>query len=233
MKAVRFVAALLALSLYAMAQTTQQPPVSGPQPASHAMEMHDHDTHEMHDHNTHEDEYPAALSYADLKKTADELEHVRQITAKYRDVSVARADGYIELGAEIKGMGIHFVRDMEPKAFDLERPPMLVYEKNADGYNLAGVVYLMKASEGPDGQPANNPFPKPLAIWHHHAHVCQLSATDHVTKLSEEECKRRGGHFNDSWMIHAWIWKDSPVGVFSPKNPLVALNGAEVEIHTK
>ena len=31
----------------------------------------------------------------------------------------------------------------------------------------------------------------------------------------------RGGKFTaeTQWMIHAWIWKDSPTGVFSPTHP--------------
>jgi hypothetical protein len=121
---------------------------------------------------------------------------------------------------------------MEPDAFELEKPPMLCYEKDPSspgGYSLVGVVYLLNSAEGPDGQPVNNPFPKPLAMWHHHAHVCMLSSTEHVNNLSEDVCRQRGGHFNDEWMLHAWIWKDSPRGVFSPLNPVVATSGTEVK----
>ena len=223
MKAFHVAITLLVLSLYAMAQ---QSSAASPHPASNTMEVHNHDHHD----DTHEDEYGAAVSYAELKKTVDELECVREVTAKYRDVKVAQADGYQERGVEMKGMGVHFVREMEPDAFHLEKPPMLVYEKDPSGpggYSLVGVVYLLKGAEGPDGQPVNNPFPKPLAMWHHHATVCMLSASEHVNNLSEDQCRQRGGHYNDEWMLHAWIWKDSPRGVFSPKNPLVAKSGTD------
>jgi hypothetical protein len=229
MKKLHVAITLFVFGCYAIAQTA---PAPNPQPASNTADVPHHDHHD----STHEDEYGAAISYADLKKTADDLERVREATAKYRDVNVAEADGYLPRGAEIKGMGVHFVREMEPDAFHLEKPPMLVYETDASrpgGYSLVAVVYLLKGAEGPDGQPVNNPFPKPLAIWHHHAHVCMLSKTEHVTKLSEDECQRRGGHFNDEWMLHAWVWKDSPRGVFSPQNPLVATSGADVEVHTQ
>jgi len=41
--------------------------------------------------------------------------------------------------------------------------------------------------------------------------------------LDEDQCKARGGNFTaeTQWMVHAWIWKDSPTGVFSPTNPTV------------
>lgn len=39
--------------------------------------------------------------------------------------------------------------------------------------------------------------------------------------LNESQCLAGGGHFTaeTQWMIHAWIWKDSPTGMFSPTNP--------------
>jgi hypothetical protein len=35
------------------------------------------------------------------------------------------------------------------------------------------------------------------------------------------DCQQQGGRFiaETDWMVHAWIWKDSPAGVFSPTNP--------------
>jgi hypothetical protein len=188
----------------------------------------------MHHHGAHGSEYPAAVSFVQLKDTVAQLERVRQVTAKYRDVRIAEADGYKGTGPEVKGMGVHFMRELEPNAFELTKPPMLCYEKDTSrpgGYALVGVVYLMESPEGSDGQPTNNPFPKPLAVWHNHPNVCALNnprnKLDHSNRLSEEECKAKGGHFLTEWMIHAWIWKDSPLGVFSPKNPLVAVKGQE------
>ena len=42
-------------------------------------------------------------------------------------------------------------------------------------------------------------------------------------KLNQEQCAAQGGQFTkeSQWMVHAWIWKDSPTGVFSPTNPMV------------
>ena len=67
------------LGLTAMAQTSP----AGKEQASSGTMM---------PHPSHTD--GAALTYAELKNTAAELEHARQATAKYQDVHVAEADGY-------------------------------------------------------------------------------------------------------------------------------------------
>jgi hypothetical protein len=221
-----------ALSVGAFFTIAQQTPSSGSNGAPVNEASKGDPMQGMHHRNTHEHEYPAAVSLKQLRDTVNELDRVRQVTAKYHDVNVAKADGYVGTGNEIKGMGIHYLREVESKHFDAEKPSMLVYEKDSTkpgGVNLVGVCYLLSSAEGPDGQPVDNPFPKPLAIWHKHERVCVLNnpknKLDHTIKLTEEECNARGGHFNDQWMIHAWIWKDSPLGVFSPSNPVVAVNG--------
>jgi len=32
------------------------------------------------------------------------------------------------------------------------------------------------------------------------------------------------------WLLHAWVWKNNPDGVFNPTNPLVHLIGSEAGI---
>jgi hypothetical protein len=225
MKTFHVAITLFVLCLYAMAQHA---PATDPHAASNAMEAHNHD---------HSNEPSgAAVSYSELKETAEQLERARQATAKYRDPQAAKADGYMEAGDEVKGMGVHFIREVEPDTFHLEKPPILVYEKKASapgGFSLVGVAYLLQEAEGPDGQPVNSPFPKPLAVWHKHKNVCVLPDPDHklnhTTKLTEEQCQQQGGHYSKEWMIHAWIWKDSPRGVFSPRNPVVATTATRTE----
>jgi hypothetical protein len=166
----------------------------------------------------------AALTYAELKNTADGLERARQATAKYQDVHAAEAEGYQMVGGDMPGMGIHYVLTMEPKRFDIEKPPILLYVKNSTQpgeYSLAGVGYFWNAPEGPDGQPLNSPFPKSLAVWHRHENICVLAHLENPHGLSESQCREQGGHFiaKTQWLVHAWIWKDNPTGVFSPENP--------------
>ena len=168
----------------------------------------------------------AALTYAELKNTAAALEQARQATAKYQDLHAAEADGYQMVGGDMPGMGIHYVLTMEPKRFDIEKPPILLYVKDSaqsGEYSLAGVGYFWNAPEGPDGQPLNSPFPKSLAVWHRHENICVLPHLENPHGLSESQCREQGGHFiaKTQWLVHAWIWKDNPTGVFSPENPAV------------
>lgn len=165
-----------------------------------------------------------AITYAELKKTVADLDRARQATAKYQDVHQAEADGYQPVGPDVGGMGVHFVRTLDPKDFDLEKPPILLYQKDAaapGGYSLAGVSYLWNAPEGPDGQPLNPPFPKSLARWHRHGNICVLPHIENPHGLTEEQCRAQGGQFvaQSQWLVHVWIWKENPSGVFSPENP--------------
>jgi hypothetical protein len=210
MKAIRRTIALFfVLGLTAMAQMS---PAGKEQASSGSMMPHPSHTN------------GAALTYAELNKTAAVLEQARQATAKYQDVHTAEADGYHMVGGDMPGMGIHYVLTMEPKRFDIEKPPILLYMKNSaqqGEYSLAGVGYFWDAPEGPDGQPLNSPFPKSLAVWHRHENICVLAHLENPHGLSESQCREQGGHFiaKTQWLVHAWIWKDNPTGVFSPENP--------------
>ena len=165
-----------------------------------------------------------AVSFAELEQTAQQLAAARQATEKYQDVRVAEAAGYRAIGPNVPGMGIHYVRLADRQHFSVTEPPILLYERDAaGGLRLIGVSYLLVAPTGTDGQPASPPFPKALASWHKHNNICVLPDNSTSVDLSESQCTGRGGHFTaeTSWMLHAWIWKDSPDGVFSPTNPLV------------
>ena len=202
-------ALFLALALAAMAQHA---PAGNQDQASGGMMPH----------QSHSAGVP--VTYADLKNTAAQLERARQATAKYQDVHVAEADGYHQIGPDFPGMGVHFVQTLEPKGFDIEKPPILIYEKTPDapgGYSLVGVVYLWNAAAGPDGQPLDPPFPKSLARWHRHTNLCMAPGIPNPHGLTESQCREQGGRFiaEAPWMVHAWIWKDSPSGVFSDGNP--------------
>jgi hypothetical protein len=213
MKAISRAATLvLALSLGAVAQHPQHAPAGMDQPSSG----------NVMSHPSHANGAP--ISYAELKNTVALLERARQATVKYQDVRTAEADGYQVVGPDIPGMGVHFVLTMEPNGFDIEKPPILLYVKDSaapGGYTLAGVSYLWKAPEGPDGQPLNPPFPKSLAPWHRHDNICLLPHLENPHGLTESQCREQGGHYigKSQWLVHAWIWKDNPAGVFSPDNP--------------
>ena len=167
-----------------------------------------------------------AISFAELEQTVHDLRAARQATEKYHDVRVAEAAGYRAIGPNVPGMGIHYFREANHRRFSITEPPILLYESDpaaAAGLRLIGVSYLLVAPGDADGQPANPPFPKALASWHKHNNVCVLPDGSASVELSEQQCTAQRGRFTaeTSWMVHAWIWKDSPMGVFSPTNPLV------------
>jgi hypothetical protein len=167
-----------------------------------------------------------AISFAELVQTAERLAAARRATEKYQDVRTAEAAGYHAIGPNVAGMGTHYVHADTHRQFSITEPPILLYERDTaapGGLRLVGVSYLLIAPSDPDGQPANPPFPKALASWHKHNNVCVLPDQSASVDLSGSQCTSRGGRFTaeTSWMVHAWIWKDSPAGVFSPTNPLV------------
>jgi len=170
----------------------------------------------------------AAVSFAALEETVEQLRRARAATAKYRDVRAAEADGYRAMGPYVAGQGFHYVKRQRglAAAVDIERPPILLYEKAPsapDGLQLVGISWLLDAPAGPDGQPATNPFPPALAVWHKHENICLLPPDGATVDLglTGPQCRERDGRFlaQTPWMMHAWIWKDSPAGVFSPLNP--------------
>ena len=176
----------------------------------------------MVSHTMHQNAAP--LTYEELQNTAAELERARKATEKYKDVKAAEADGYQAVGGEMPGMGLHYVLTMEPDHFDVEKPPILLYVKNTapqSGYTLGGVGYFWNGPEGADGQPANPPFPKSLAMWHRHENICAMPHLENPHGLTEAQCTEKGGHFvaKTQWLVHAWIWRDNPTGIFSAENP--------------
>jgi hypothetical protein len=191
----------------------------------------------MHMEMSHDQHMAATppVTFAELETTAAQLEKARRATEKYRDVQEAEADGYHAIGPDVPGMGIHYVhtghhsrpnRGPNALGIDVEHPDILLYEKDpasAGGFALVGVSYLLNAETDNDGQPKNPPFPKSLASWHRHSDLCVLPDRSVKSQLNAEQCQAQGGKFTalTQWMVHAWIWKDSPTGVFAPTNPTV------------
>jgi len=166
-----------------------------------------------------------AVTFADLQSTVQALKRAQRATEKYQDVRAAEADGYRVFGPYVPGMGFHYVNTQLSRAgFDAERPPILLYEKDDEavtGLRLVGVSYTLPARAGDHEQPVAAPFPSALASWHKHQNICLFADRSIRMKLTDVECRQQGGRFiaETDWMLHAWIWKDNPAGVFSPTNP--------------
>lgn len=133
-----------------------------------------------------------------LESVSDQLAAVRAATVGYKSVAAAEADGYVEfLGcfdSDEGGMGQHYV---DLGALDgtvqATHPEAMVYEVRGHSLELVAVEYIVPS---PFVDPASPPV------------------------LFGQEF-----HLNaalDVWVLHAWVWKANPSGVFADWNPRVA-----------
>jgi hypothetical protein len=123
--------------------------------------------------------------------------------ARYQDVSVAEDAGYESsidtLGCfqnpERGGMGVHYInQDLMDAAIDVTRPEALVYELDVSG-QIAGLVaheYIVPI----DAWTSKTP-PRLFGVKFHEHPTLPL------------------------WVLHAWLWKSNPDGVFEDWNPAV------------
>ena len=140
-----------------------------------------------------------------------ELADVRQATAKYRDVNVALADGFIRTPScvadpQLGGMGIHFInppRLMDP-AVDILKPEILLYVEKGGHMKLLGVEY-MYAVGAPDAAVPNPAPPSPVIF----NRVLDGPMLGHEPGQPP--------HYD----LHVWIWQANPSGMFAMFNPTV------------
>lgn len=163
------------------------------------------------------------------------LDDVRQATARFKDVNVALAEGYVRdpfnlcdsatmMGqpASLGAMGIHFFRPdllgiTEPPSprvngagthTDFRSPSILIYEPRANGgLELVAVENLVfKKAWQASGHTAPPTF---------HGVPYDSMVDDPTTELDEAHM------FEPHFDRHVWIYRDNPNGVFTPFNPNV------------
>lgn len=125
--------------------------------------------------------------------------------AAFQDVSAAEAAGYgstmEDLGCfenvDLGGMGLHYLNgELLDDQVDITAPEALVYELDASG-EIAGLVaheYIVPVDAWSEAEPPNL-----FGIDFHQHPVLPL------------------------WVLHAWLWKDNPSGMFVDFNPKVRL----------
>ncbi len=136
-------------------------------------------------------------------------------TAAFQDVKVAETAGYASsldtLGCfqdpEYGGMGVHYIdQQLLDDQVDIAKPEALVYELDADGH-VAGLV----AHE----------YIVPVDAWH---------------SSTPPELFGMAFHRHPTlplWVLHTWLWKDNPTGMFQDWNPAVRLCPPGVPIFGK
>ena len=169
--------------------------------------------------------------------TADaELASIREATARFKDVSVALAEGYVPdpgnvcedaamLGkpAELGGMGIHYFRpDLlgitgppNPRVngigthTDFTNPGVLIYEPQADGsLELVAVENLAFAEAWRAAGNTEPPSFQNVAY--------DYMVDDPATDMDEAHM------FEAHYDRHVWVHRDNPNGMFAQLNPNVS-----------
>lgn len=164
------------------------------------------------------------------------LEEVRAAAEKYRDVNVAKAEGYTTdnkcVTAEMLGhpaalgtMGLHYVRrdllGLPPKPSppgprvhgtgtytDFRKPAMLVYEPQQDGsLELVAVENLVFADAWHKASGEQPP--------RFHGRAWPVLRDDPSTKVDEAH------GWEPHYEQHLWVFRDNPNGNYSPFNPKV------------
>lgn len=141
-----------------------------------------------------------------------DLAKVRQATAKYHDVNVALADGFVptphciaEPGLGV--MGIHYINP--PRLMDSEvnilEPEILLYVESGNGLKLVGVEYWF--SIGAPDTPVPNPAPPSPTIF---------------GRLLDGPMPAHEPGQPPHYDLHAWVWQANPSGIFAPFNPNVS-----------
>jgi len=169
--------------------------------------------HVSHDHASHEHSANGA-------GLGDELAQVRRATAKFHRVDAAVEAGY-ELGwvngagkrivdtcvkhptdPAAGAMGWHYFNAalMADNAVNANEPEALVYEKTSDGkLNLVAVEWVVRSAQS--NPPGVSEAPSVLGM---DMHILVPPP---------------GPAF---YLMHAWIWRDNPSGIFADWNPEVS-----------
>jgi hypothetical protein len=139
------------------------------------------------------------------------LKIVRDNTERFKDVSVAEADGYSLLfgcvsGPDVGAMGLHYVNLSLVAAgvVDATRPQIVIYEAMPDGHlQLIGADFLVIASDWDKAHPGQG-APQLMGQLFHYF-----------------ESPNRFG-LPAFYTLHVWAWKENPNGAFVNWHPNVS-----------
>jgi hypothetical protein len=144
------------------------------------------------------------------RDTGPLIDKVRRATARYRDVNVAMAEGWVPGTPCVSGpnegaMGVHFLLKPADKynrlndgELNAEEPEALIYEPQSNGaLRLVGVEFIVTK---PD--------------WEKH-HTGPAVIDGHLTNLVGEPNRYGLPAFYE---LHVWAWEDNPQGTFADWN---------------
>lgn len=151
----------------------------------------------------------AAMKRAESSSASGLIKIVRDSTERFKDVNVAKAEGYAlqfgcVSGSDSGAMGLHYVNGdlVNSGVLDPTRPQIVIYEAMPDGsLKLIGADYLVIAE-----------------MWHKtHKETPQIMGQ----LLHLFDAPNRFG-LPPFYTLHVWAWKDNPNGAFVNWHPHVS-----------
>ena len=169
--------------------------------------------------STHMSHSSADLTARQVRRLAGPIAKARAATAKYAtDPEVAKADGYTSTITQmIPDMGYHFLNP-DITEFDVTKPPILVYVRNGDDWQLVAFEWVFPE------KPAERPLPG--ATYGSFGAACHYEDGTFVSTAAEADCAdtnpQSGAAFTfwhpDLVTLHMWAWYPNPAGIFFGTN---------------
>ncbi len=171
-----------------------------------------------------------AATPADSVRAATVVAELRRGIEKYKDPSVAVADGFRMFAPQVKDQPvyhyIHATRVLrEQTRWDPAAPSSLLYRRGANGaLELLGAMYMASPRATPEELDARVPLG--IARWHKHVNYCFPEQRRRITETRDgkplfgpvgtiataAECEAAGGRYTPElfgWMIHANVFAGS------------------------
>jgi hypothetical protein len=153
-----------------------------------------------------------------------QIDALRKSMEKYKDYKVAVRDLYLSTvgcvhysGEKMAGhmhypkgaMGVHFVNLTIRGAPDPMKPNILIYEPVGKDLRLVAVEWLVPLTAKTKKRPSlfGKPFDGPM-------------------EGHEPLIPKQYVHYD----LHAWLFKDNPLGMFTPTNPNVSCDGYDFSL---
>ncbi|HET9733552.1 MAG TPA: hypothetical protein VFP54_12835 [Acidimicrobiales bacterium] len=141
----------------------------------------------------------AAPTATEAYAAADLVQRTTAAVARYRDISAAKADGYVAVTSPAYPV-VHYVKAANmggPFVLDPDHVQSLVYAHTPQGWVLAAAMFLMPSAGTPGPMPGGC-----LTQWHAHTNLCTSIATHVISGFAP--CPPGMVQTPTPEMLHVW-----------------------------
>ena len=159
------------------------------------------------------------LSRVEIIRLAEPFAQAKAATAKYAtDLDAAKADGYRIITQMMPDMGYHYLNPSIGGEFDITKPPILVYQRDGDDFQLGALEWVF--AEKPKRKPI------PGAEYGSFGAACHYDDGTFVFEDSETDCPNTSPQSGSAFVfwhpdlvtMHIWLWYPNPDGPFKGTN---------------